>query len=90
MSNSSSKGTALITGASGGIGAVYADCLTKRGYDLILVAHSKVTLQALAASLSSATGRHIIPIRGGPQQRDGSRESGNRTEGRSEHLHACQ
>src|SRR6267154_5052212 len=62
MSNSSSKGTALITGASRGIGAVYADRLAKRGYDLILVARSEEPLKALAASLSSATGRHIIPI----------------------------
>jgi short-subunit dehydrogenase len=31
MSNSSSKGTALIAGASRGIGAVYADRLAKTG-----------------------------------------------------------
>src|ERR1700730_7094305 len=62
MSNSSSKGTALVTGASRGIGAVYADRLAKRGYDLILVARSEAPIKELAARLSSATGRRVIPI----------------------------
>src|ERR1700722_8251667 len=62
MSNSPSKGTAMETGASRGIGAVYADRLAKRGYDLILVARSDALLKAFTASLASASGRHITSI----------------------------
>jgi uncharacterized protein len=55
------KGTALITGASTGIGAVYADRLAKRGYDLILVARSQEKLSEVTARLKS-TGRRIETI----------------------------
>jgi short-subunit dehydrogenase len=59
---SNSKGTALITGASRGIGAVYADRLAKRGYDLILVARSEAPLRALSERLARETGRSVTAL----------------------------
>jgi short-subunit dehydrogenase len=59
MSASSTKGTALITGASTGIGAIYADRLAKRGYDLILVARDQQRLEKLAQTITAASGRKV-------------------------------
>jgi len=50
------KPTVLVTGASTGIGAVYADRFAKRGHDLVLVARDRAKLEELAARLRKDSG----------------------------------
>lgn len=57
--NAIAQGSALITGASSGIGAIYADRLASQGYDLILVARAGERLQALAEQLRSQYGVQV-------------------------------
>jgi len=49
-------GKAMITGASSGIGAAYANRLARRGYDLILVARSEQGLKAVAKQVIAESG----------------------------------
>ncbi|MGB4075099.1 SDR family NAD(P)-dependent oxidoreductase [Pseudomonas sp.] len=63
MSKQNAKGTALITGASSGIGATYAERLARRGHDLLLVARDLPRLEALAGRLGEEYGIKVEALK---------------------------
>lgn len=54
--------TALVTGASAGIGIDLAECFAKDGYDLVITARSEPALREVAERLSKAYGVKVTPI----------------------------
>ena len=60
MNATSRRETALITGASSGIGASLARCFAEGGFDLVLVARSTDKLQALAQELVAQYGGKVL------------------------------
>ncbi len=65
-----SQGTALVTGASSGIGAVYADRLAARGFDLLLVARDQERLESAASKLRDAHGVMVEVLKADLTQKD--------------------
>jgi short-subunit dehydrogenase len=55
--------TVLITGASSGIGAIYADRFAKRGHDLVLVARDRARMETLADRLRRETSVRVDVLR---------------------------
>lgn len=70
MNPAKSQGTALVTGASSGIGAVYAQRLASRGFNLLLVARDQQRLDEAANKLHTEHGVQVEVLKADLTQKD--------------------
>lgn len=70
MNSVQTQGTALVTGASSGIGAIYAQRLAARGFDLLLVARDQGRLEAAASKLRAEHGVQVEVLKADLTQKD--------------------
>lgn len=70
MTSTQPQGTALVTGASSGIGAVYAQRLAARGFDLLLVARDQQRLDEAASKLRADYGVAVEVLKADLTQKD--------------------
>lgn len=70
MTSTQSQGTALVTGASSGIGAVYAQRLAGRGFDLLLVARDLQRLEEAASQLRAEHGVQVEVLKADLTQKE--------------------
>src|SRR5262245_12516124 len=74
--------TALVTGASMGIGVDLAECFAKDGYDLIVVARSEASLKEVADRLSATHSVRATPLRADLAARDSGQQLAGEIEAR--------
>jgi uncharacterized protein len=78
--------TALIAGASDGLGAAYAEALAEKGFDLVLIARRQDHLDRLAGRLSEEYGVQVWPIRCDLSDPDATEQIKERLDGRMIHF----